>query len=336
MIASDRERFEAAHRLMGMVSEWGQLMREGRSSAAASIGARITDAINELAASRSDAEPQVPADAELDALVRALRDCNVDEDPSALAMCNGADAIQAMRQRVDGWKRVGMDLVHEKRRAEAAERELAELRKAMTLYREGPADYSDDWPLTDRLRAFIPADARHGKIELEYVLSEASDALAELRADLTREREKVAILNYGAVKPKFEREGWQWVPKEPTEEMMQAAFRCGNDVPDWLRTRYKAAIEFSLRAALAQAELDAAPEWSAMLYAPRDGTEVDLLIEHLEWWTANKHGKGDGYRLVCRGKWIDFNGGGWTWSGTAGNPIGWRAAIRALAKDSAR
>lgn len=67
-------------------------------------------------------------------------------------------------------------------------------------------------------------------------------------------------------------------------------------------------------------------EWTAMLYAPRDGTKVELLIEHRTWWTAHKCSPDESrmWRATCEGQWIDHNGGGWTWAGMSGTPIGWR------------
>lgn len=66
--------------------------------------------------------------------------------------------------------------------------------------------------------------------------------------------------------------------------------------------------------------------WRAMLYAPRDGTKVELLIEHRTWWTAHKCSPDEArmWRAICEGQWIDHNGGGWTWAGMSGTPIGWR------------
>jgi hypothetical protein len=70
------------------------------------------------------------------------------------------------------------------------------------------------------------------------------------------------------------------------------------------------------------------PEWSAMVYAPLDGTEIELLIRHHNYWTVLKVGGKDeaekNWQGIVRGKWIDHNGGGWTWNGGAGSPIGWR------------
>jgi hypothetical protein len=35
------------------------------------------------------------------------------------------------------------------------------------------------------------------------------------------------------------------------------------------------------------------------------------------------------WEQACNARWIDFNGGGWTWNGIAGTPIAWRAAVSA-------
>lgn len=66
-------------------------------------------------------------------------------------------------------------------------------------------------------------------------------------------------------------------------------------------------------------------EWRAMLYAPQDGTEIELLIHH----TNRRYAKPDErpqWEQVVRAKWINHNGGGWTWHGMAGWCQGWRAA----------
>jgi hypothetical protein len=60
-----------------------------------------------------------------------------------------------------------------------------------------------------------------------------------------------------------------------------------------------------------------------MIYAPLDGTEVELLLHH----PNHRYAKGDEkqrWEQVVRAKWIDFNGGGWTWRGMSGSPMGWR------------
>lgn len=82
--------------------------------------------------------------------------------------------------------------------------------------------------------------------------------------------------------------------------------------------------EAAKRLAAASPAVGAEQPWQAMLYAPRDGSKIELLVEHREYWIALKAGRADGYRQACEGHWVDFNGGGWSWMGTAGQPIGWR------------
>ena len=68
--------------------------------------------------------------------------------------------------------------------------------------------------------------------------------------------------------------------------------------------------------------------WEPMVSAQLDGTEIKLLIRHNDYWTALKvNGKKVAdreYQRVCRGKWIDHNGGGWCWYGIAGVQVGWQ------------
>ena len=73
-------------------------------------------------------------------------------------------------------------------------------------------------------------------------------------------------------------------------------------------------------------------EWRAMVYAPRDGTEVELLLHHPNWQYASAAGDTAQWEQIVRAKWIDFNHGGWTWEGMYGSPQGWRAAA-SLAKE---
>lgn len=82
----------------------------------------------------------------------------------------------------------------------------------------------------------------------------------------------------------------------------------------------------SLLTALPSAVAGGTDEWRAMAYAPLDGTVVVLLIRHPTWWAAHKlnPSHAGNWQAVCEGHWIDHNGGGWTWSGLAGVPIGWR------------
>lgn len=77
-----------------------------------------------------------------------------------------------------------------------------------------------------------------------------------------------------------------------------------------------------LLSALESREKDAG--WLPMVSAPLDGSEIEILIRHSSWWSAHKEGDGSAWQQACRGHWIDFNGGGWTWSGLAGTPVGWR------------
>ena len=63
--------------------------------------------------------------------------------------------------------------------------------------------------------------------------------------------------------------------------------------------------------------------WRQMETAPKDGTEVELLMYHHN----RQYAKGDEkltWEQVVVAKWIDFNGGGWTWRGMCGVPQGWR------------
>lgn len=69
-------------------------------------------------------------------------------------------------------------------------------------------------------------------------------------------------------------------------------------------------------------ELDE-PEWSAMLYAPTDGTEIELLLHHSNRRFAKDDEKAK-WESIVTSKWIDHNNGGWTWSGLCGVPMGWR------------
>ena len=77
-----------------------------------------------------------------------------------------------------------------------------------------------------------------------------------------------------------------------------------------------------------QGYVPSASDWRPMVSAPLDGTEIELLMRHFTYWTALKvNGKEEAEKLwqaVVRGRWIDHNGGGWTWHGMAGSPVGWR------------
>jgi hypothetical protein len=64
--------------------------------------------------------------------------------------------------------------------------------------------------------------------------------------------------------------------------------------------------------------------WQGMATAPKDGRDVDLLVRHSTWTYAEAKDKSM-WQGPCRGQWCPFNGGGWSWSGHMGRPIGWRA-----------
>jgi len=63
--------------------------------------------------------------------------------------------------------------------------------------------------------------------------------------------------------------------------------------------------------------------WLPMTSAPRDGTEIELLLRHTSWHYA-KGADRDQWQQAVRARWIDFNGGGWTWRGVCGRELAWR------------
>jgi len=80
---------------------------------------------------------------------------------------------------------------------------------------------------------------------------------------------------------------------------------------------------------------EAANEWRAMVCAPKDGTEIEVLMFHPNRKYASEHEKKH-WEQVVRAKWIDFNGGGWTWNGMFGEPVGWRHIAAPDSTDSAK
>ncbi len=64
-------------------------------------------------------------------------------------------------------------------------------------------------------------------------------------------------------------------------------------------------------------------KWRAMDTAPKDGTEIELFLHHPNRQYADADEKRK-WEQVVRAKWIDFNGGGWTWRGMYGIAQGWR------------
>lgn len=64
--------------------------------------------------------------------------------------------------------------------------------------------------------------------------------------------------------------------------------------------------------------------WHCMTDAPRDGTEVELLVRHTNYRYSKTAAERARWEQVVRAKWIDFNGGGWTYRGMCGSACGWR------------
>lgn len=77
----------------------------------------------------------------------------------------------------------------------------------------------------------------------------------------------------------------------------------------------------SLRKQLEESRKD--KDWRPLLSAPLDGTYVELLIWHHNHFKAPENQK-ENWEQIVKAQWIDFNGGGWTWSGMSGSPQGWR------------
>lgn len=64
--------------------------------------------------------------------------------------------------------------------------------------------------------------------------------------------------------------------------------------------------------------------WHCMTDAPKDGTEIELLLRHTNYQWCKTDSERAKWEQVVRAQWIDFNGGGWTWRGMAGKAWGWR------------
>ena len=99
--------------------------------------------------------------------------------------------------------------------------------------------------------------------------------------------------------------------------------------PAWHAPKIFRAVEAALDdAGYSPVSETSTPDWQPMVSAPLDGTEIQLLVRHHDYWTAlkldgKKHAE-EKYQGVVIGKWIDHNGGGWTWHGGSGSPVGWR------------
>ena len=68
-----------------------------------------------------------------------------------------------------------------------------------------------------------------------------------------------------------------------------------------------------------------AETFNPMDTAPKDGTPVRLKVRHDNWKYAAEDQKAQ-WEAVVVAKWIDFNGGGWTWHGLCGRFLGWLPA----------
>jgi len=64
--------------------------------------------------------------------------------------------------------------------------------------------------------------------------------------------------------------------------------------------------------------------WRCMIDAPKDGTEIELLLRHVNYRYSKTDEERAEWEQAVRSTWIDFNGGGWTWHGMAGSIVGWR------------
>lgn len=59
--------------------------------------------------------------------------------------------------------------------------------------------------------------------------------------------------------------------------------------------------------------------------APHDGTVIRIMFEHPNYrlaWDDDQYQ----WEELCDAHWIEHNGGGWTWHGIMGKPIGWLPA----------
>ena len=73
--------------------------------------------------------------------------------------------------------------------------------------------------------------------------------------------------------------------------------------------------------------------WLPIETAPKDGTDVYLLIRHPNWELAGAHDR-DKWEQAVTGHWID-NRCGWTWDGIYGVAVGWQPTPLPQRKDCA-
>lgn len=82
---------------------------------------------------------------------------------------------------------------------------------------------------------------------------------------------------------------------------------------------------------IADAVLKAGPfvergDWSPVRLAPQDGTTIQALVVH-RYAPLSADALDEGWIAVVEAKWIDHNGGGWTWEGLAGTIVAWRPLL---------
>lgn len=97
----------------------------------------------------------------------------------------------------------------------------------------------------------------------------------------------------------------------------------GNEV---YRPMLQAIVVAATQALAARLSAPQAVGWLPMNSAPLDGTRVRLHVRHAGWWAAKKVSdiESERWEAIVEAEWIDFNGGGWTWNGMAGTPVGWQ------------
>lgn len=66
--------------------------------------------------------------------------------------------------------------------------------------------------------------------------------------------------------------------------------------------------------------------WRDIETAPKDGTEIELRVVHINAAYADDPVE-EGWVASCPGKWIDHNGGGWTWKYLCGSICQWRPGM---------
>lgn len=65
--------------------------------------------------------------------------------------------------------------------------------------------------------------------------------------------------------------------------------------------------------------------WRDLETAPKDGTEVELRVVHINAaFEEPEQALKNGWIAACPGKWIDHNNGGWTWKYLCGHICQWR------------